>query len=139
MVFLLICSCGKNEPSLLGKFRDEAFKYHRSNPAHVKYGDLKVECDQYPSYSHTKASDILRIPCGATAVRKLVNASKEETFGQEGLQEAKDDWDADMAKNLYARYNDTRSVIHDPENMAARGPTAQRRKQRNSIDRIKYN
>jgi len=139
LVFLLVCSCMRGGQSPLGNFRDETFKYKRSNPAYTKFGDLKVECDQYPLFSHNKSPDILRIPCGATAVRKLVNAAKEETFGQEGMDDAKDEWDADMASNLYARYKNTQGVIHDPENMAARGPTAQRRNQLSSIERRTYN
>jgi len=139
LVFLLVCSCMRGGYSPTKKCRGESFKYRRSNPAYTKYGDLKVECDQYPSFSHSKSPDVLRIPCGATAVRKLVNAAKEETFGQEGMEDAKDAWDSDMASNLYARYKNTQGVIHDPENMAARGPTAQRRNQMSSIERRGYN
>jgi len=139
LAFLLVCSCMQSGYSPLDKFRSETFKYKRSNPSYAKYGDLKVECDQYPSFSHNTSPDVLRVPCGATSVRKLVNAVREEPFGQEGMQDAKDDWDAGMVKNLYSRYNDTQDVIYDPENMAARGPTSQRRNQLNSIERRGYN
>ncbi len=117
----------------------KTFGYGSSTSSSIKYGDLKVECDQYPSHTYSAAPDKLRIPCGATAVRKLVDSSRDETYGQEGFVEDKEEWDSDMVNNLFTRTSGAVSVMHNAENMAARGPTAQRRNQMEKYDRQSYN
>ncbi len=139
VVFLLVCSCMGGGRTPLDRFRDETFTYKRSNPAHTKYGDLKVECDQYPSFSHNVAPDTIRIPCGATATRKLIDAAKDETYGQEGLCSAKDAWDSNMASNLYCRAKNGPTVTQSVDNMAAKSATHQRRNQVEGTGRRSYN
>lgn len=137
IALLCILVCTQMKEGLAQK--PKSFKFSSSTPARIKYGDLKVECDQYPSYSRSQAPDKLRVPCGATAVRKLVDSSRDETYGQEGFVKDKEEWDSDMVSNLFTRTAGAASVIHDVDNMAARGPTAQRRNQVEESDRVRYN
>lgn len=135
LLLVLICSC----TSLKSGFSVKAAKIKKTNPAKSKFGDLEVECGQHPSYSRSIPPNKVRIPCGATAVRKLVNSSKDETYGQEGFEDTKEEWDSDMASNIYTRFKNTSGVMYEPENMASRGPTAQRRNQVELDHRKKYN
>lgn len=135
LLFILLCSCMSKKSGLSAN----PFKFKRSNPARAKFGGLEVECAQYPSRTYSMDPGTIRIPCGATAVRKLVDARKDETYGQEGLNETKEDWDSDMAQNIYFRTNKAVDLMNAPENMAARGPTAQRRNQVELLHNKHYN